>query len=146
MRDLLGKEGEPEHFEVEKGHIKRFAHAIGDPNPLWTDMDYALKSSHHTIIAPPLFLIDSSINKLADKLMALKGPLDALINAGTEIDYYKAIEVGDTITTTAKLIDLKEKTGSNGKLLIMLTEMTYRNQKGELVRRCRNTFIRSERK
>ena len=24
-------------MEVEKGHIRRFAEAIGDPNPLWVD-------------------------------------------------------------------------------------------------------------
>lgn len=72
--------------------------------------------------------------------------LPNFINGGTEIEYFEPICLGDTITTTAKLIDIKEKTGSRGRLLIMLLEMNYKNQRGELVRRCRNTFIGIENK
>ena len=31
LKELLGKELPPERFEVEKGHIRRFAQAVGDP-------------------------------------------------------------------------------------------------------------------
>jgi acyl dehydratase len=142
LKDLLGKEGEPEYFEVEKGHLKIFAQAIEDPNPLWTDAEYAKKSPYGALIAPPTFLIDAGIIKLGDKLIAIiERSGGGFINGGTVIDYFAPIKVGDTIKTTAKLIDLKEKVGSSGKLLFMILEMNYHNQKGELVRRCRDTFI-----
>jgi acyl dehydratase len=138
LRDLLGKESEPEFFEIEKGHIRKFAEAIGDSNPLWSDLEYA-RQSYGNIVAPPTFLIDEATINLAEKL---KRPPGSFINASTEIEYIKPIFAGDTISTIARLVDLKEKTGNKGKLLIMLVEFTFKNQQGETVRICRNTFIK----
>ena len=42
-------------FLVEEGHIKLFARAIGDANPIYSDWDYARKSSLGGIVAPPTF-------------------------------------------------------------------------------------------
>jgi acyl dehydratase len=141
LQALLGQEQEPEHFEIEKGHIKRFTEAIGDPNPLFSDLDYARKSRFGNIVAPPTFIIDISMKKMANKLIAKKPPSTGFLNGGIEIEYYKPIKVGDTITTTARLVDLQEKSSRRGKLLLMLVELTYRNQREELVMKIRNTFI-----
>jgi acyl dehydratase len=138
LRDLLGKETPLLVLEVEKGNIRRWAEAVGDFNPLWTDEGYARKSRYGNIIAPPTFLIDRAIVPLGDKIIAMG---NNFINGGTEIEYYKPIEIGDTLTTTAKLVDIKEKFGSSGALVILLLEMTYKNQKGEIVRKVKNTFI-----
>ena len=142
FKKLLGIAAEPEVFEVEKGHIKRFAEAIGDPNPLWSDEAYAAKSRYGKIVAPPTFLVDAGIIKTADKLMAAECPLPSFLNGGTELEFYRPIEVGDKITTVAKVVDLQEKTGQSGKLLFIILEITYTNQRGELVTKCRETFIR----
>jgi len=68
-------------------------------------------------------------------------PLRANINGGTEVEYFKPIKAGDTITTVAKLADVQEKKGKTGSLIILVVEVKYTNQKGELVAICRNTFI-----
>ena len=146
LQALLGKEGEPEFFEVEKGQLKRLAQALGDPNPLWNDLDYARKSRYGNIIAPPTFLVNSGLIKLAVKLTDMMGPSRNWLDVGMEIEFFKPIEAGDTITSTAKLIDLKEKRGKKGPMLILLLEATYKNQRGEVVKICRNTFISSESK
>lgn len=140
LRDLLGYETSPLLLEVESGNIRRWAEAVGDYNPLWTDPTYAKNSRYGHIIAPPTFLVDRAIVPLADKIIFMKGSPN-FINGGTEIDYYKPILAGDTLTTTAKLIDIKEKEGSLGHLVILTLEMTYKNQREELVRKVRNTFI-----
>ena len=36
-RTLIGRESKPVVHEVEKGAIRRFAEALGDPNPLYQD-------------------------------------------------------------------------------------------------------------
>jgi acyl dehydratase len=145
LKDLLGKEQPVEYFDIEKGHLKTFADAIGDPNPLWTDIEYAKKSKYGTLIAPPTFLIDAGIIKLGDKLIALEDENSGgFINGSTEIEYMLPIKLGDTIKTTAKLIDIKEKEGKSGKLLFMTIEVNYYNQNGDLVRRCRDIFIRPQ--
>lgn len=138
---LVGVEGESETWEVEKGHIRRFAQAIGDPNPLWQDEEKAKQTRYGGIVAPPLFLIDAGLVGLVEKLVGM-APDKANINGGTEIEFFRPMKVGDTITTMAKLVDVKEKVGRSGRLIFLLVEVTYKNQRGELVARCRNTFIR----
>jgi acyl dehydratase len=138
---LVGKEMEPEVWEAGKEHIKWFAQAIGDPNPLWQDKAYAEKSRYKKIIGPPLYLIDVGLVKLVDRLVNM-APLKANINGGTELEYFRPIAAGDTITTVAKLADVQEKKGKTGSLILLVVEVTYKNQRGELVAKCRNTFIR----
>lgn len=138
---LVGVEAEPEVWEVEKGHIRSFAQAIGDPNPLWQDEPYARNTRHGGIIAPPFYRVDVGLVKLVDRLTAMC-PDKANINGGTELEWYGPMRPGDTITTVAKLADVKEKTGKSGLMIFLTVEVTYTNQRGELVARCRNTFVR----
>jgi acyl dehydratase len=142
LRNMVGVEAEPEVFEVEKGHIRRFAEAVGDPNPLWQDEAYARKSRYGSIIAPPMFLQDEGKNKFADRLIEIPLPVKGFLNGGVEIDYYQPMKPGDVITTQARLVDVYEKEGKAGKLVFMIMEVTFKNQRKELVCRSRNTFIR----
>lgn len=142
MRSWLGVESEPKVLDVEKGHIRRFAEAVGDPNPLWQDQAYALKSRHGNIIAPPTFLQDYGLGNLMDNLLKVKCSLPRLLNGGSETECYKPMMPGDVITARAKLADLYEKQGKTGKLLFMVTESTFTNQRGELVAKARYNFIR----
>jgi len=141
LRNMLGVEAPPEVFEVEKGHIRRFAEAVGDANPLWQDETYARKSRYGSIIAPPMFLQDEGKNKFADRLIELPLPLPGFLNGGVEIEFYQPMKPGDVVTTQAKLIDLYEKQGKTGKLVFMIVEVTFKNQRQELVSISRNIFI-----
>ncbi|MFI0842903.1 MaoC/PaaZ C-terminal domain-containing protein [Mesorhizobium sp. IMUNJ 23232] len=42
-------------FPIEEGHIKLFARALGDGNPIYADLDYAGRSPLGGVIAPPTF-------------------------------------------------------------------------------------------
>lgn len=141
FRKLLGIEAEPEFWDVEKGHIKRFAQAIGDENPIYYDEEYAKKTRYGGIIAPPLFLIDTGLVKFVDKLVAMCPDL-ANINGSTEIEFYRPMMIGDRIKTVAKLVDVEEKVGKSGPMILLTIEVTYTNQRQELVAKCRNIFIR----
>ena len=37
LRARIGKDGSSSEATVEAGHLRRFAEAIGDPNPRWAD-------------------------------------------------------------------------------------------------------------
>src|SRR5699024_3946968 len=54
---VIGLTSESFIFEVEKGHIRKFADSIGDSNPLYRDEEYAAKTTYGGIIAPPTFPI-----------------------------------------------------------------------------------------
>ncbi len=45
-----------ERFPIEAGHIMMFARAIGDPNPIYSDADYAATTAVGSVVAPPTFV------------------------------------------------------------------------------------------
>ena len=55
MKVVLGVESEPTVHEVERGAIRRFADAVGDPNPLYRDPDAARDAGYADVIAPPTY-------------------------------------------------------------------------------------------
>ena len=120
LKELLGKELPPERFEVEKGHIRRFAQAVGDPNPLFRDADYARKTRYGGIIASPTFLLDISINTLAYQLMDKKPASTGFLpNGGIEVEYYQPMKVGISLPRSPGWRTCRRKSSRRGRLLFM---------------------------
>jgi acyl dehydratase len=55
LRKLIGVILDTIIFKVEEGAIQRYAQAIGDPNPLYSDPDFASKNKYGRLLAPPGF-------------------------------------------------------------------------------------------
>lgn len=144
MKSAIGVESAPVVFDVEKGAVKKFAQAIEDPNPLFQDEIFAKKSKYGAIIAPPTFPSMLRNPAVVDRIFNFDTPLKGLLNGGNELEYFKPIKVGDIITVTAKINDIKERTGGMGKMLFFFNEVIYKNQKGEVVCIGRQTLIRHE--
>lgn len=45
-----------QRFPIELGHIMLFARSVGDPNPIYSDEEYAADSEVGHVIAPPTFV------------------------------------------------------------------------------------------
>ena len=130
LEGLLNVEFGPEVYEIEKGMVRKFAEAIDDPNPLWQQM------------APPTFPATLIPSELLHKLLTARCPLTRYLNGANELEYYQAIKPGDVISVTASLYKLRQLEGKEGRTLFMIVEITYKNQRGEVVTRGRNTYIR----
>ena len=130
LQNLLNMEFGPEVYEIERGMVRKFAQAIDDPNPLWQKM------------APPAFPTALRLDELYQKLFMAKCPLSRGLNGGNELEYYQAINIGDVISVTGKLTRLRKREGKMGKMIFMVVEMTYKNQKEEIVAKGRNTYIK----
>lgn len=130
LKSLLDVEFGPEVYEVEKGLVQKFVQAIDDPNPSWQ------------LVAPPTFPTVLRLEELRHKIVTAECPLSRFLNGGNELEYYQAINIGDIISVTGKLASLRGREGKTGGLLFMIVELTYRNQKGELVAKGRDTYIR----
>jgi acyl dehydratase len=140
-RSALGVESAPVSYDVEKGAIRKFAEAIGDDDPIYSDEKAAQAAGFKTIIAPPTFLCTFRAQELPD----LKIQFGRVrLNGGNEYEYYQPIYAGDTITLTAKYADVSERSGRTGRMVFVITEITYKNQHGELVAKGRNTGIMRE--
>jgi hypothetical protein len=130
LNGLLNVEFGPEVYEIEKGMLKTFAEAIEDPNPMWLEE------------APPTFPAALVPKELLNKLFNADIPLKRLLNGSSELEYLVPIKAGDVISVTAKLTRLRQVAGSEGPTLFMFTEMTYTNQRGEVVVKGKNTYIK----
>jgi len=130
LKDKVGVEWEPKVCQVEGEMIRRFIRAIGDPNPLWQD----------GIIAPPTFILAIGFEQFVDDLMSLT-PFGSVLMGGTELEFYQPIRQGDVITATFKISSLRELRGKMGKTAFMTFDSSYKNQKQELVAKCRQMVI-----
>ncbi len=130
LKNKLGVEWEPRSYQIEREMIRRFARAIGDPNPLWQD----------GVIAPPTFVLAIGFEQFVDELMSLAA-FGTVLMGGTELECYHPIRLGDVITVVFKISGLRERQGKMGKMAFMTFGSTYRSQGQELVARCRQMVI-----
>jgi MaoC dehydratase-like protein len=128
LRARIGVPGEPATSAVEAGHVKRFAAAIGDPNPRWEKE------------APPTFLV--ALAPVSLHLAEAEEYGKGWLNGGNRFESFAPVKIGDRVTATGRVADVYEKTGSSGNLLFIIFETDYVNQSGELVGRLRGTMIR----
>lgn len=140
-RSVLGVESAPIHYDVEKGAMRKFAEAIGDADPIYYDEQAAQAAGLKTIVAPPTFLCTLRAQELPDLQLAFGR---VRLNGGNAYEYYQPLYAGDTITVTAKYADVAERTGRTGKMVFVFTELTFRNQHGEVVATGRHTGIMRE--
>src|SRR5919106_4965485 len=140
-RSALGVESAPISYDVEKGAIRKFVEAIGDEDTIYYDEKAAQAAGFKTIPAPPTFLCTFRTQALPD-LKIQYGRVR--LNGGNEYEYYQPIYAGDTITLTAQYADVTERTGRSGKMVFITTELTFRNQHGEVVATGHNTGIMRE--
>jgi len=139
LKDKIGVEWEAGVYEIEPGMIRRFAQAIGDPNPLWQDEEHARKSEYGGIIAPPTFVVTIGLEQIGQVLAS--DPSVTVLHGGTELECYQPIMVGDTVTVTIKIADIRERQGKMGKTAFVTFDFTYKNQRQELVARCRQMIV-----
>jgi hypothetical protein len=130
LQSLLNVPFGPEVYDIEKGMVKKFAEAIDDPNARWQSE------------TPPTFPAALVPTELIHRLFNAKSPLKRLLNGSSELEYLKPIKVGDVISVTGILTRLRQVAGAEGPTLFMFTEMTYTNQRGELVVKGKNTYVK----
>ncbi|MCK4368376.1 MAG: MaoC family dehydratase N-terminal domain-containing protein [Dehalococcoidales bacterium] len=130
LKSKIGVEWQPREYEIGREMIRRFARAVGDPNPLWQD----------GAIAPPTFILAIGFEQFVDDLMSL-APFNTVLMGGTELECYQPIGLGDVITTIFKISNLRERQGKMGRMAFMTFDSSYKNQKQELVAKCRQMII-----
>lgn len=121
--------------------IRHFAYGISDDNPLWLDADYATNSRYGRLVAPPAFLTSVLYPILHGAPM--EAPLSSLIG-GVEYEWSQPILEGDHLRAESRQSDLYEKRSRTGRRLIfVISEVRYWNQRDELVAKATGTMIRA---
>jgi hypothetical protein len=128
LRERVGVAGRPVTSTVEPGHLRRFAEAIGDPDPRW------LRE------APPTFLV--ALAPASYHAPEAEEYGKGWLNGGNRFELIEPVLAGDEITATSAIADVYEKSGASGSLLFIVFETAYVNQRGATVARVRGTAIR----
>jgi len=128
--------------QATKDAIKRFVDGIGEPNPLWRDMEYAKKSRYGTIVAPPSWVFSA----LAGVQFGWSGL--AGFHIATEMKFHIPVRLNDRLTFDATYLDFTGPKESHfaGKIVIDRFQEKYFNQRGDLIAVSIRKILRAERK
>ncbi len=133
---FIGKTYPSYTYDVSKEKIKEYAKAIKNLDPHYVDEDFAKKSKYGAIIAPPTFAVVFGAYLIEpvflDKELNLN--MAMLVHGEQELEFFDVVKAGDSITTSAKISDIKNKE----KLDVIAIELNSKNQDGRDV--CRGTY------
>jgi acyl dehydratase len=138
-RSLIGRESEPIVHEVEKGAIRRFAEALGDPNPIYVDEAAARAAGYPALAAPPTFPVALTANERFRHSLDLG--TRSILHGEQQFEYVRPVLAGDRITVRSKVADVQERAGASGPMDVIVFEDEGRDEKGELVFRTRAMLI-----
>lgn len=139
-RQFLGKEmvaTAPEEFG--RASIRLFAQAVGDMNPLYYDEGYARRTRYGGIIAPPTFVCETMqyqvgpLDHTGGPAHRFGLPVGTEIRGGNDYEFFQPVRPDDVLTAHWKVKDIQEKKGRTGRLLFLIYDITYTNQRGELL-------------
>lgn len=136
---LKGLTGQEYVFDVEKRHIRQFAEAIGDPNPIYRDEEYAKATSYGGIIAPLTYPI--AIGQDSGEELDLGLDQKRMLHGEQEFIYYRPIRPGDRLHCQMKVTDVYEREGQRGPMQFVVLDTEMKDDSGELVVISRTNII-----
>jgi len=157
LREEVGVEHTEDLGEVSPILIKRFAAAVGEQHPLYTDSDYARAQGHADVIAPPNFLTavitwtpgapyDSLREDGTEADTHLPGvPAQGvrIMGGGEEMEFLEPVVAGTVVTRTTVLLDVNERESRSGRMLIARYQDSYTDPAGSrLLQSVRTVLLR----
>ncbi len=143
MKAQVGQETPPWTFEVTSTSVRAFARGVGYTDPVYYDLEAAQRAGYRNLPAPPTYLgtpvfipgkSDDTFSRPLHREHRVCHGLENVLDGGTEIEYFKDICAGDTLSAVTKLAGLKvKKSKLLGKMLIIITKTRYTNCDNEVV-------------
>jgi uncharacterized OB-fold protein/acyl dehydratase len=160
LRAGKGKQGSPETARdpVNQAMIRHWCDAMEDHNPVYTDVEFASRSIHGGIVAPPAMLnawgmrglepSHSRPDRARESSGQIYGALDAagytsVVATNSEHEYPRYLRLGDELSAVSLLEDVSdEKKTALGVGHFVTTLTDYRDQHDELVGRMRFRILK----
>ncbi|OYD06474.1 MaoC family dehydratase N-terminal domain-containing protein [Paludifilum halophilum] len=136
----VGSRSPGEWNGVEKGAVRNFAEAIGDPQPLYLCEEGAKHLRYGRWMAPPTFPITFRYGSIP----GLQLPKSGLIHGSQRFQYERPLWIGEEIFCYLTLKDVFEKEGKSGRLTFLTFERIGEDQKGDRVFTAESTLIVTE--
>ncbi|MCK9925732.1 MaoC family dehydratase N-terminal domain-containing protein [Frankia sp. Mgl5] len=118
-------------FQVGREHIRQFARAIGDGNPLFHDVEAAKAAGHADLVAPPTFLVTTIPGDLGlptdDPALGLDYSL--VVHGDQRFTLHRPVVAGDELVVRSTLASIR----SVGRNEVLVTSYEFTTTSGELV-------------
>lgn len=137
----IGHELPASVLPIERSRLQFFAKAIGETNPVYTDLAAAREAGYADLPAPPTFLFAAELDSgTSFKLLEdLQIPIAKLLHGEQSFTYFRAACVGDTVTVNSRVSDIYDK--KNGALEFVVKTSRATNQRQELVAELRTVLV-----
>jgi uncharacterized protein YprB with RNaseH-like and TPR domain len=126
---LIGKTSTPQTFEVTEQAVQRFMQATEDP---------ALQTDGPIRYAPPTFPTTFRI-RVPD--VSIDPTKMQLLHGEQQYTYTRRLQIGEQVTCSAQIVDVRQRTGRSGDMTFMIMETTGKDSQQETVFTARSTTI-----
>lgn len=138
---VIGKELPPSTLAVDAGRLRFFAKAIGETNPIFTDLDAAKAAGHSNLPVPPTFLFGIELENPDSFgwLAELGIDLRRVLHGEQSFTYHSTAVAGDVLTSTPTVGNVYSKKG--GALDFIEKTSTVTRANGELVAELKSVIV-----
>ena len=127
----VGKTFAPVIYAVGREKVREYAHAVGETNPLYLDVEAARAAGHDDVVAPPMFAVVYTFPSVAPVFFDPEVGIDfsRLVHGGQEFTWGPLVVAGDEISTTVECKSIEARDGRG----YYVFESVSQNQRGETV-------------
>ncbi len=140
----IGKELPLIRYQVDRSKIRELATALGDPNPLFHDVEAARAAGYRDLVAPitfPTLFRFWGGTETRGILAQMGGNIMRLLHGEEEYEYLGVLQAGDDITGRLEIVSVETKEGRSGIMDFVKTRATYRNQDDQVIVIARATMV-----
>ncbi len=132
----IGKTYEPFVYAVGREKIREYAAAVGETNPLYSDVDVARAAGYADVVAPPMFAVVYAGRAIAPAIFDPDVGMNfaMMVHGGQEFRWGPLVVAGDEITTTTEVKDIADRGGMG----FYVFESVSKNERGDTV--CTGTW------
>jgi acyl dehydratase len=111
--DKIGKRYAPVTYAVGREKVREYAHAVGETNSLYLDLEAARAAGYADLLAPAMFVV---VYASAPFIAAMFDPeleidFARLVHGSQEFHWEEPVVAGDEVTTTLTVKQISERAG-----------------------------------
>lgn len=131
----------PAELVIDRARLRFFAKAIGETDPVYTDVAAAQAAGYPDLPAPPTFLFAAELDSGAiDRLLTDVGiPVEKLLHGEQGFTWFRPLCAGDTATVRSTITDVYARKGGALEFVVKTSDVT--NQMGERVAELRSVLV-----
>ncbi|MGY0500304.1 MaoC family dehydratase N-terminal domain-containing protein [Nocardia sp. FBN12] len=137
----IGMELPPTTLRVDAGRLRFFAKAIGETDPVFTDLDAAHAAGYANLPVPPTFLFGIELEQPDpfEWLATLGIDLRRALHGEQSFTYHTTAVAGDVLTATPRIGEVYSKKG--GALDFIEKTSTITRGDGELIAELKTVLV-----